>query len=135
MKKISFADPLRQNWKGTEANGAQRGPIKIACADGAPCNAFSIVDFAMWTETGSKQLDTCRSAYGSGSCLKGSKVEPFASYAAITTTVTAAPTGYSAASMKDDLKTAFGTTVSIPIPTIPTSYYPGATPYKKVAGT
>ncbi|KAJ6121344.1 hypothetical protein N7512_003809 [Penicillium capsulatum] len=41
-----------RNWKGTEANGAQRGPIKVKCADGAPCTDFTIEDFAMWTEEG-----------------------------------------------------------------------------------
>lgn len=38
-----------KNWKGTCEDGAQRGPVKIACADGAPCTEFTIEDFAMWT--------------------------------------------------------------------------------------
>ncbi|KAF2468011.1 pectin lyase-like protein [Lindgomyces ingoldianus] len=121
-----------KNWKGTEANGASRGPIKVMCADGAPCTDITITDFSMWTESGSKQWYSCRSAYGSGFCLKSGSG---ASYAATTSTVSAAPAGYTAATMKDDLKTAFGTTLSIPIPTIPTTYYPGATPYSKIAGT
>ncbi|KAF2705800.1 glycoside hydrolase family 28 protein [Pleomassaria siparia CBS 279.74] len=119
------------NWKGTEADGASRGPVKIVCADGAPCTDISVTDLAMWTETGSKQTYTCRSAYGSGACLKAGSA---ASYAAVTSTQTAAPAGYTAASMAADLKTAFGTTVSIPIPAIPTSYYPGAAPYSAIAG-
>jgi rhamnogalacturonan hydrolase len=36
--------------------------------------------------------------------------------------------------MASDLKDSFGTTASIPIPTIPTSFYPGATPYSSLAG-
>ena len=87
----------------------------------------------MWTESGSKQLYTCRSAYGSGFCLKSGSSD--SAYTATTSTQTSAPTGYSASSMADDLSTAFGTTVSIPIPTIPTSYYPGATPYSTIAGS
>jgi len=119
------------NWTGTEANGAQRGPIKVACADGAPCTNVTISDFAMWTETGSSQFYTCRSAYGEGFCLKsGSGSE----YAAVTTTVKTAPSGYSAPTMAADLKTAFGTAASIPIPTIPTSFFPGETPLSKLAG-
>lgn len=121
-----------KNWKGTEANGAQRGPIRIICPDKVPCTDINIEDFAMWTETGSKQLYTCRSAYGSGFCLKKEPATP-TSYAAVTSTVTAAPSGYSAPTMADDLKTAFGTSTSIPIPTIPTSFFPGATPIKKLA--
>lgn len=37
------------NWKGTAANGEERGPIKVICADGAPCTDITIEDFAMWT--------------------------------------------------------------------------------------
>lgn len=114
------------NWHGTEADGAERGPIKFVCADKAPCTDMIIKDFAMWTEEGSTQLYTCRSAYGSGFCLKDGSGS--SSYEAVTTTVSAAPSGYSAATMKEDLKTAFGTTASIPIPTHPASYFPGIQP-------
>lgn len=120
-----------KNWKGTESNGASRGPIKIACADGAPCTDIKISDFAMWTETGSKQYLTCQSAYGSGACLKAGTGK---SYAMTTVTQTAAPSGYTAATMAADLKAAFGTTKSIPIPALPTSYFPGVKPIKSVIG-
>lgn len=119
------------NWTGTESNGLERGPIKMVCADGAPCTDMSITDFAMWTESGSEEWYTCRSAYGEGFCLEASGT---ASYAATTTTVSTAPTGYSAPSMAADLATAFGTTASIPIPTIPSLFFPGATPYSALAG-
>jgi rhamnogalacturonan hydrolase len=36
--------------------------------------------------------------------------------------------------MASDLTRDFGSTVSIPIPTIPTSFYPGATPYSALMG-
>lgn len=118
------------NWTGTELSGTSRGPIKVVCADGAPCTDIDITDFAMWTESGSSEWYTCRSAYGEGFCLKASGSS---SYAATTTTVNTAPTGYSAPSMAADLATAFGTTASIPIPTIPSSFFPGATPYSALA--
>lgn len=119
------------NWKGTLANGAQRGPVKVACADTAPCNDITISDLAMWTETGTKQIYSCRSGYGKGFCLKSSTG---AGYAATTSTQTAKPTGYEAATMKEDLKTAFGTASSIPIPTMPASFYPGVPPVSRLAG-
>ncbi|CAO2647301.1 Nn.00g082230.m01.CDS01 [Neocucurbitaria sp. VM-36] len=128
---VQLSNMTFKNWKGTLANGAQRGPVKVACADKAPCTDITITDLAMWTETGSKQIYSCRSGYGSGFCLKKGTG---ASYAAVTSTQTAAPTGYSAASMKDDLKTAFGTVSSIPIPTMPASFYPGVPPVSKLAG-
>jgi len=120
------------NWTGTEANGAQRGPVKVVCADGAPCTDLTIEDFEMWTETGSSQTYSCRSAYGEGFCLKAGTGK---SYAAVTSTVKTAPTGYQAPTMPDDLKAGFGTTVSIPVPTIPTTFFPGATPMSRLAGS
>jgi rhamnogalacturonan hydrolase len=119
-----------KNWKGTEADGAQRGPIKVNCAADAPCTDVTIEDFAMWTESGSYQKETCNNAYGSGSCLKSGSGGSYST----TVTETTAPTGYSAATMAANLKTAFGTVSSIPIPTIPTSFYPGATPISALAG-
>ncbi|KAJ5968674.1 hypothetical protein N7501_004922 [Penicillium viridicatum] len=136
MKKVSgdgvqLTNVTIKNWKGTEANGAQRGPIKVKCADGAPCTDVTIEDFAMWTESGSYQWYNCESAYGSGACLKGG--EEHTAYTT-TQTVKSAPSGYSAATMASDLATAFGTASPIPIPAIPTSFYPGATPVSALAG-
>lgn len=128
------------NWTGGEAYGAARGPVKVMCADGAPCTAIDITDFAMWTETGSRQWYSCRSAYSNLPsqqalyCLKGGA--DHTSYAATTTTVTVAPTGYQAPKMAEDLVThTWGTTASIPIPTIPASFFPGAKPYSTLAGS
>lgn len=128
---VQLTNVTAKNWKGTEANGAQRGPIKVKCASGAPCTDMTIEDFAMWTESGSYQWYTCESAYGSGACLKDG--DDYTSYTT-TQTVKSAPSGYSAATMASDLATAFGTESEIPIPTIPTSFYPGATPASALAG-
>lgn len=124
---VQLSNITVKNWKGTEAYGAERGPVKVICADGAPCYDITIEDFAMWTEEGDSQWYSCESAYGSGFCLQDS--DDHVSYSATTSTVDSAPSGYSATSMAADLTTDFGSTVSIPIPTIPTSFYPGATPY------
>lgn len=128
------------NWTGTEADGTERGPVKIACADGAPCTGIDIDDFSMWTETGDSQWYSCQSAYTKKRrspaqfCLHGANTHT--AYEASTRTVTAAPTGYTAPSMVGDLEThSWGTTASIPIPTIPTSFFPGATPYSALAGS
>ena len=87
----------------------------------------------MWTESGSEQWYSCESAFGSGFCLKDSSSP--SSYAVTTSTVSAAPSGYSAPTMASDLATAFGTASSIPIPAIPTSYYPGAAQISKLSGS
>ena len=126
ISNLTFA-----NWKGTVANGAQRGPVKVVCADKAPCEDIKIEDLSMWTETGSKNTYQCRSGYGSGFCLKSGSG---GAYAATTSTQTVAPTGYSAATMKEDVKTAWGTANSIPIPTMQASFYPGVAPVSRLAG-
>lgn len=150
------------NWTGTEADGAQRGPVKINCADGAPCTGVDLIDFAMWTETGDEQWYSCRSAYTNIRrspplfCLNGGS--DHVSYSATTTTVTAAPTGYQAPTMAADLlsvpwvwrflpalhglryaltvltNTLQGTTAEIPIPTMPASFFPDTTPISALAG-
>jgi len=126
LVNITFSD-----WHGTESDGAERGPVKVICADAVPCEEITISDLAMWTETGSTQWYSCESAFGSGFCLRDDTVS---SYAVSTTTVSSAPSGYSAATMAADLTAAFGFTVPIPIPTIPTSFFPGATPISALLG-
>ena len=125
------------NWTGTATNGKQRGPLQIKCADGAPCTGVDVSDFNMWTETGSSQFYSCRSAYTDLQeadelyCLKEGSG---AKYAAVTKTVTTAPTGYEAPKLADDLKKDFRFTVSIPVPAMPTSFFPGQAPLKALAG-
>ena len=141
-----------KNWKGTVEYGLNRGPVKVACADKvsgdytdcmwditnfvpphlqAPCTDINIQDLAMWTENGNHNIYQCQNGYGSGFCLKKGTGP---SYAATTSTQTAAPTGYSAPTMKENLKTAFGTASPIPIPTMPASFYPNTPPITKLAG-
>ncbi|KAJ4373720.1 hypothetical protein N0V86_007863 [Didymella sp. IMI 355093] len=124
---VQLSNITAKHWRGAQANGAQRGPVKVVCADKAACADISVSDIQMWTETGGKNVNQCRSGHGSGACLKSGT----GAYAQITQTVTTAPTAYSAASMAEDLKTAFGTVSSIPIPTLPASYYPNTPPISK----
>jgi rhamnogalacturonan hydrolase len=128
---IHLSNMTFKNWKGTVANGANRGPVKVLCADKAPCTDINITDLSMWTETGSKNTYQCQNGYGSGFCLKKGTG---GAYAATTSTQTSAPTGYAAAKMKEDLTTAFGISSSIPIPTMPASFFPGTYPVSKLAG-
>lgn len=50
-----------------------------------------------------------------------------------TQTVTAVPSSYSAPKMPNDIATGFALTASIPIPTIPTTFFPGLVPATKRA--
>lgn len=51
----------------------------------------------------------------------------------VTQTVSSAPSGYSAAKMPNDLAAGYALTASIPIPTIPTTFFPGQVPATKRA--
>ncbi|QKX61550.1 uncharacterized protein TRUGW13939_08702 [Talaromyces rugulosus] len=130
---VTYTNITFTNWHGGEADGSQRAPIRVICPDAVPCTDITISDWALWTESGEEQLYVCQSAYGDGFCL--SSDSDVTSYAATTSTATAAPSGYSAATMAADLADSFGTTASIPIPTIPTSFFPGQTPVSQLAGS
>ena len=101
---VGYSNISITNWKGTQSNDLQRGPIKVLCPDGNPCYDLTIEDFALWTESGSSQTYTCSNAYGEGFCLASG--DDHIAYTTTTTTVKAAPSGYSAATMAADLKTA-----------------------------
>ncbi|KAL1878126.1 hypothetical protein VTK73DRAFT_8006 [Phialemonium thermophilum] len=118
------------NWTGSCSDGARRAPINVICPDKVPCHGINIEDFAIWTESGNREYYKCANAYGNGFCLR-----PGSTYSSYTTTVTvtAAPSGWAAATMAADLTT-LPLSDSIPIPTIPTTFFPGATPYSKLAG-
>jgi len=119
---VKLTDITFKNWKGTCANGNQRAPIQVFCSDAAPCTGITIQDFAMWTDVGSSELYKCRSAYGSGGCLKGGSG---GAYGATSKTISSPPSGYSAPKMNRDLSSGFALGHSIPIPSLATSYYPG----------
>jgi rhamnogalacturonan hydrolase len=122
-----------RTWRGTEADGLERGPVKVVCADGAPCTDVTISDFAMWTESGDEQTYNCRSAYGSGTCLEDTD-EGVAAYDEVTVTVTSPPSNYTAATMPNAI-TSWAFTEPIAIPAIPTTFFPGATPASALAGS
>jgi rhamnogalacturonan hydrolase len=115
------------NWQGTIVD-PKRAPIQVLCADAAPCTGLTLSNIQMWSDTNAAIHYVCESAYGSGYCLKGSGSSSYTT----TTTVSTAPTGYNGAKMASDLASGFATSASIPIPAIPTSFYPGVTPISKL---
>lgn len=117
------------NWKGTCANGAQRPPLYVLCPSTEPCTNIIIEDFDMWTESGSTEYYKCADAWGQGYCLHAGTQHT--KYGTTTSTVTAAPSGYAAATMPGELTAGLGITTSIAIPTVPNTFFPGATPATK----
>ncbi|TDL16026.1 rhamnogalacturonase-like protein [Rickenella mellea] len=111
-----------QNWDGIVVDGVQRPPIQFICATGVPCTGMNLQNVNMWSSTG-KAVNKCQAAYGTGgSCLKSGSG---GGYAQVTLNV-GQPSGYSTPqSMPGDLAAGFSPTAAIPIPSIPTSFYPG----------
>jgi rhamnogalacturonan hydrolase len=125
---ITYSNISFDGWTGTCANGKTRGPIKVKCPAAVPCTDISITDFNMWTDTGSSILYTCANAYGSGACLNsGSSHTTYATTQTITTA-----TGYSYTTMANELKSGWPLTASIPIPSLPASFFPGKQPISAI---
>jgi rhamnogalacturonan hydrolase len=124
---IALSGLTFSNWQGTVVD-PKRAPIQVLCADAVPCTGLKLSNIQMWSDTNAAVHYECESAYGSGYCLKDSGSGSYTSV----TTVSAAPTGYNGAKMPNDLASGFAISSSIPIPTIPTTFYPGATPISKL---
>ncbi|KAG9035233.1 hypothetical protein FRB95_011676 [Tulasnella sp. JGI-2019a] len=107
------------NWDA-EIVSAARAPVQFICADGAPCQQMILPNVNMYVESGTAVVK-CESAYGTGACLKASDT---GSYSAIASTITL-PTSYIPPTLAGDLASGFSTDLSIPIPTIPSTFYPG----------
>jgi len=110
-------------WDGIVVDGVARSPIQILCADGAPYTGITLKNVNLWSSTG-KATNKCQSAYGTGAgCFKASSGS--ASYAAVTQTISQPPGYTTPPSLSGDLSAGFATNAAIPIPTIPSTYYPG----------
>ncbi|KAH6647824.1 pectin lyase fold/virulence factor, partial [Truncatella angustata] len=124
---IAYTNITFGAWKGTAANGVQRGPIKVNCPSAVPCTGINIRDFNVWTDTGSSVLWGCQNAYGSGGCLKT------ASGGAYTSTSTVRSVGgYQYATMSNELPSGFPVGRQIPVPSLPASFYPGRQPISAI---
>jgi len=128
---VTLYDITFNQWHGTCLAGATRAPVQALCASGAPCYDITIENFYIWTESGSSVLYKCEDAYGSGACLKSGT--DYTAYSITTSTVTSVAS-YAITSMAADLTAGFAITASIPIPAIPTSFFPGLAPSSALLG-
>jgi len=129
---VLYTDLTFSNWTGTCANGTLRGPIFLMCPNGNPCTDIVVEDFAIWDDLDVEITWKCESAYGTGVCLIDDESD-IVSYADIITTFTTTPSGFSAPTMPGQLTT-LALTESVSIPTIPTTFFPGATPFSTLLG-
>ncbi|KAH6884173.1 pectin lyase fold/virulence factor [Thelonectria olida] len=114
------------DWKGTCLNGHQRGPVKFNCPPAEPCTEMVVEDFNVWTEAGDYVEYWCNNAYGSGACLN----EDTAATSTYTTTQTVSTVSdYSIQTMDNEISAGLGLSVSIDIPTLRASFFPGVAAY------
>ncbi|KAJ9133869.1 Rhamnogalacturonase A [Pleurostoma richardsiae] len=127
---VQYTNLSFSHWHGTCLNGVQRAPLRVLCPPSVPCKQIDIESFYIWTEAGSSERYICENAYGSGPCVHtGSSYTTYTSTATVSTM-----TGYSYTTMPGELSAGLGITKSIPIPPIPTTFYPGLKPSKALLG-
>lgn len=150
MKQVSMplTDSILKNWHGQNSDNS-RPVIRLECDPDVPCYDITVDDVALWTWDGDEVVWSCQNAYGEGACLKST-----AATANLATYTTAVTTGkpqvfprlnpllrlqltdslryYATAYMPSDLTTGYPTTISMTIPPVPTTFYPGATPSSKL---
>jgi rhamnogalacturonan hydrolase len=123
---VVLTDITFTNWQGDIVE-YERASIQVLCADLAPCTDLTLTNILMWTDTDTAMHYLCESAYGTGYCLRSGSGSGVTSYTS-TTTVSTAPSGWNGPTMPNEIQTGLGVSVSIAIPTIPTTFFPGATP-------
>lgn len=126
---ISYSNISFSGWTGTCESGTERGPVKIDCPEAVACNDITVEDFNVWTDDGgSEVLYVCQNAYGTGACLVEGSAD-----SAYTTTQTVSSVGdYTYTTMDNELSTGYDISSSIPIPTMPASFYPGRQPISAI---
>lgn len=116
---ILYTNMTFSGWSGTCADGHQRGPIKFNCPADVPCTDMQVDDFTVRSNKGDTVEHVCKNAYGSGACLKKGDG------GAYTTTQTVDAASAATPTMDGEIENGLGLTVSIAIPTIRPSFFPG----------
>ncbi|POS68801.1 murein transglycosylase [Diaporthe helianthi] len=128
---INYSNISFSGWSGTCADGTERGPIKMNCPAAVPCTDITVDDFSVWTNSGDEVVYACQNAYGRGACLNPANTtttRPCSSTQTVTTPAGGAPYP----TMVNELPTGWNISSSIPIPTMPASFYPGRQPINAI---
>lgn len=125
---INYSNISFSGWSGTCEDGVQRGPIKMNCPEKVPCTDITVEDFSVWTDSGDEVLYGCQNAYGQGACLN--TADATTAYSSTQTITTSGDASYS--TMANELTTGWDISSSIPIPTMPASFYPGRQPISAI---
>lgn len=125
---IDYSNITFSGWSGTCSDGTERGPIKMNCPEAVPCTDITVENFDVWTDSGDEVLYACQNAYGEGACLN--TADATTAYSSTQTITTSSGAAYS--TMGNELTTGYDISSSIPIPTMPASFYPGRQPISAI---
>lgn len=123
---ISYSNISFSGWSGSCADGTERGPVKINCPSGNACTDITVEDFSVWTDSGDSVYYGCQNAYGTGACLQSGDSGTYTT----TQTITTGSAAYS--TMDNELTTGWDISSSIPVPSMPASFYPGRQPISAI---
>lgn len=123
---ISYSNISFSGWSGSCADGTERGPVKINCPADNVCTDITVEDFSVWTDSGDSVYYGCQNAYGEGACLQSGDSGAYTT----TQTITTGSASYS--TMDNELTTGYDISSSIPIPSMPASFYPGRQPISAI---
>ncbi|KAK7516925.1 RGase B [Phyllosticta citriasiana] len=126
---VQISGVVATNWRGTMANGAERGFLKAVCAN-APCTGIRLDDVVMGSEQGNQHRIECQSSYGEGGCLKPGTGGSYPSNAQL---VDAPASGFDAPTLASDLTEDPGGSLPIAIPPFPNMFFPNIMPLKALA--
>lgn len=123
---ISYSNVTFSGWSGSCEDGTERGPVKINCPADVVCTDITVEDFSVWTDSGDSVLYGCQNAYGDGACLQSGDSGAYTT----TQTITTGSAAYT--TMDNELSTGYDISSSIPIPSLPASFYPGRQPISAI---
>lgn len=123
---IAYSNITFSGWSGSCEDGTERGPVKINCPAETVCTDITVEDFSVWTDSGDSVLYGCQNAYGTGACLQSGDSGDYTT----TQTITTGTASYS--TMDNELSTGYDISSSIPIPSMPASFYPGRQPISAI---
>ncbi|RAL01299.1 RGase C [Aspergillus ibericus CBS 121593] len=118
-----------KNWVGYNTEHS-RPSIRILCSSEVPCTNIDLEEVYMFSE-GEYATYECENAFGNGACLNSTASATSSGGYTAVQTVTSVAT-YTTSWMTNEFTSALLANSSFTIPPVPTSFYPGETPYSSL---
>lgn len=132
---VAYANIHVADWRGTCVDGHRRPPVRVKCPARVPCAGLNITGFDVRGSDGAGHVVyQCENAFGSGACLRppphahgGDGAPPYVADERVEVTV---PALGGIGPMPNELARPFHPDAGVPIPQMPSSFFPGSRPRK-----